>query len=123
MPALILFLLLTGCTLSPAARVEEATWQLLHTIDVGQTVQIAKNPNCYSESNAFIGPHPTVTTVIWYGLGTSVLHYMLTDWLGEKLADHPWVQHLWFAESAFITGKDVYTNSHDGLHFGSAECP
>ena len=38
---------------------EEWVWQSLHTIDMVQTIRIAKNPDKFRELNPLLGKHPS----------------------------------------------------------------
>lgn len=63
----------------------QAVYLVLHTIDWGQTRNIANNPKQYYEINPVIGEHPTTGRVNGYFLATALLHtgiaYVLpADW-------------------------------------------
>ena len=80
-------LLISGCAtfreLPPETRAMEVTWQSLHAIDAAQTLSIARDPDCYSESlvDPAIGRHPPPGLVLAWTTGTSVLHFAITDLL------------------------------------------
>jgi len=119
-------LLLCGCATwnswTPETRFQETVWQLTHSVDVAQTVQAARDPNCYGEKNFLIGPHPSVPTVIVSGLAISAGHWMFTDWIERNFRDHLWVQDLWFVTSTFVVGHAVANNWQIGLRVGSSKC-
>ena len=68
-------ILMSGCS-------NTQIWQTAHAIDVAQTIQISKHPECYSESNRFtkamIGSKPSEEEVYMWGAGTAIAHYFLS---------------------------------------------
>ena len=52
----------------------QAVYLSLHTIDWGQTRNIAKNPELYREVNPVIGEHPSTGRVDGYFVATALLH-------------------------------------------------
>lgn len=74
--------------------IAETAWQSLNIIDTLQTVQIAKNPNCYRESDIvtrhLIGEHPSQGKAIGIGIVYGVAHFAITKWLdyNDTLDEH-----------------------------------
>lgn len=52
----------------------EASFLVLNTIDWGQTLDIAKNPDKFIETNLILGKHPTKNEINLYFLTWSILH-------------------------------------------------
>ena len=56
----------------------EVGWQVIHVVDWGQTLEIARNPNDYHELNPIMGRHPSVGNVnVYMGL-SSVAHVAIS---------------------------------------------
>lgn len=110
--AAIILALLTGCAALPMpfqphtqedSNYAEGTFLALATIDTMQTVQIAKHPKCYYESDplarALYGTkHPSVGKVIGINVLMITAHTMVASWLDDKVA----------AESARYDAEDKY---------------
>lgn len=123
MKRLLLLVALQGCASVPA---DEYVWQTLHAVDVAQTVQIAKNPRCYRESDPItsrlIGEHPSTQGAIAWGVGTAVLHAGVSNWL-ENIDAKPWVKGAWKVLSFGSVGITIANNYSDGLRVnGSEDC-
>ena len=124
---LVLLVLNTGCAELPKQLPpSELVWQALHAGDVAQTNQIAKNPDCYREANTvtsrLIGEHPGQGDVLAWGIGTAVLHGLITVWL-ENADVQPWVRTAWATVSIGATGYTVADNMAQGIGFtGSDSC-
>jgi hypothetical protein len=63
----------------------QATWTVLHVVDWGQTLDIAKNSDRFHELNLFIGRHPSVGRVnLLMGLGAvinpTIVHVLPSKW-------------------------------------------
>ena len=87
----------------------EATWQLLHLIDWGQTLDISAQPTRYREINPLIGDHPSRARVNAY-MGLSTLtHLGITHLLPKSCRPY------WQAVTIGITGGLVIHNFNIGL--------
>lgn len=68
-----------GCAQMTEFQSTEAAWQVAHLVDIGQTVAIANNPDCYYErmtdTQALIGTHPSESDVYKWGIGVAVFHF------------------------------------------------
>jgi hypothetical protein len=51
-----------------------STYSILHFIDYGQTLNIAKNPDKYYEMNPLLGKYPTVDKVNLYFISTYIIN-------------------------------------------------
>ena len=120
---LLLAVTAAGCETLPPA---EAVWQTAHLIDTAQTMQIAKNPECYHEKNpitrSLIGKHPSEEAVVAWGIGMAVAHYQVTRLLTRYEAPR-WVQWGWQAVSIGSTGAAVVNNHEIGLRPFGTDCP
>lgn len=52
----------------------QVAYYVLHTVDWGQTRDIAKNPKMFHELNPIIGEHPTIGRVNGYFVTTALIH-------------------------------------------------
>lgn len=98
--ALILLLQLTGCaTMEPgnmfpreqSSRVAETVWLGLHTVDTMQTMQIARNPECYWEDNKLAAgiygtKHPDENRVMITNVLLGLVHSRVSRWLDDGVA-------------------------------------
>ena len=88
----------------------QATWTVLHIVDWGQTLDIAKNPDKFHENNPFIGEHPSVGKVNLY-MGSGIfINPLITHVLPSKW--RPYFQGL----SIGVTTGCVVNNYRVGLH-------
>jgi hypothetical protein len=62
----------------------EVTWQVLHAIDIGQTRDIAKNPDRFYEINPILGKHPSVEEVNRYAVASSLVHFGISYFLPKE---------------------------------------
>jgi hypothetical protein len=63
----------------------EVVWMILHAVDWGQTLEIARHPDDFREMNPILGTHPTVGRVNLYmgawALAHPAISYLLPgDW-------------------------------------------
>lgn len=77
--------LLAGCeSMSPY----EKAWQAMHLVDVAQTLNGPASDPCYSEqdpiTSSLIGEHPSRGEVLAWGVGLSVTHYYLGEWVDNS---------------------------------------
>jgi hypothetical protein len=104
-----------GCSSLPTS---EYVWQGAHLVDVAQTMQIARNPDCYREDNRFtsqlIGDHPSEGDVAAWGIGTSLFHAGITSILVDLEAPR-WVIAGWQAVTIVAVGDAVANNFDEGL--------
>ena len=96
----------------------EATWLTLHTLDYGQTLNIAKEPNKYYEINPILGRHPSEEKVHAYMLTGMIVHPIITymlprevDVMGFKVP----ARTIWQAVSIGTSGALVINNFNIGL--------
>lgn len=64
----------------------ELAYLLLHGLDWGQTRDIASKPNRFTETNAFLGEHPSDSDVNRYFALTGLGHYALSRMLPSDWA-------------------------------------
>jgi hypothetical protein len=83
--------------LSVTDKTLEITWQIIHFIDWGQTLEIARQPDRYFERNKILGSHPSVGEVNTYMAITAVTHAVVSYLLPKKYRKY-W-QHLTIYES------------------------
>lgn len=85
---IILFIIV----LSPLASAEkynsthyEIAWQVMHVVDVMQTLEIQDHPNLReSHSHWIIGRQPDDDNVYAWGLASAVTHYYLMKWIDNN---------------------------------------
>lgn len=87
----------------------EIIWQLIHIVDWGQTVDIAKFPDHYQEINPLLGKHPSVNDVNRYMVVSSVTHYIISRSLKPKYRKY------WQYVTIGITGTLITHNYNVGL--------
>ncbi len=90
----------------------EAAGFALRMIDMGQTLQIARNPERYHEHNPILGKHPSKEEVIAYFAAASLAHVAVTHYLPAKC--RPWFQGI----SIGISGVCIMNNLSIGLKIG-----
>lgn len=117
---LITVLLSFGCATNDMTsfRNTETAWQIAHLIDVGQTVAIAKNPDCYHEANietaTLLGSHPRERDVYKWGVGMAVFHFFTRKWVDDHLDEKVSIG-LRSADLGFKTAT-IVNNHRLGLH-------
>jgi hypothetical protein len=87
----------------------EVTWLSLHVIDWGQTLDIARQPDKYEETNIILGRHPSVGNVNLYMGGWVILHPIISYILPDKARPY------WQMISIGVTGSCVIQNFRAGL--------
>ena len=87
----------------------EATWQLLHLLDWGQTLDIADHPEKYHEHNPIMGKHPSRSTVNLYMGAWIPLHIGITYVLPKECRPY------WQYVTIGVTGTCVIKNFSVGL--------
>ena len=88
----------------------QATWTVLHIVDWGQTLDIAKNPDNFHENNPFIGEHPSVRKVNLLMGSSTIINPLITHVLPSRW--RPYFQGL----SLAVTTGCVVNNYKLGLH-------
>ena len=110
---------LAACT-SPELVKPEATWQVVHAVDVMQTLKGPGSDPCYIEGNAitrqFIGTRPQPPAIMAWGVGLSVLHWAVGSWLEEHA---PRVWAVWELVTITEAGVAVYNNQKAGVRLGA----
>jgi hypothetical protein len=87
----------------------EATYQVLHWVDCGQTQMIVRNPDRYWETNPVLGRHPNSESVYLYFAATSALHVLVAHFLPEQYRPY------WQCVTIGIQGATVGRNFRVGL--------
>ena len=87
----------------------EAVWISLHTIDWGQTLEIARHPKEFYELNPVLGKHPSVGNVNLYMGAAAIIHPAVSYILPKK-----W-RKVWQYISIGVSSTCVINNFHVGL--------
>lgn len=87
----------------------EATWMVLHIIDWGQTLDIARNPHRFYEINPIMGRHPSVGKVNSYMLASAIIHPLISYHLPQPYRKY------WQYVTISISGGLVIHNFNIGL--------
>lgn len=116
---------MAGCATLDERGALELTWQSLHAIDTAQTIHIARAPSCFYEKNwltsTIVGRHPDEADVAAVMLGYSMLHYFISQKLGEL--EDPRPLRVFQAVTLLQSGYNVVHNHSIGLRpFGSGGC-
>ena len=94
----------------------------MHGVDVAQTVQISRHPECFHEINSayLIGRHPDLTQVAAWALAEGYGHWWVSGWL----ADHKMkrTRRIWEILSIGYKGYTLRTNERQGIYTGNATC-
>lgn len=112
---LILFLLIytpvfaSDWTKADTAR--EVAWEVLHLVDWGQTLDIARNPQRFYEINPTLGRHPSVGKVNLYMGAWAVAHPVVSYILPKKYRLY------WQWGTIFVTTGCVINNQIIGVRF------
>jgi len=96
----------------------EITWQALHIVDMGTTLNITDHPDRYWEINPILGRHPSREAVYAYMTASAILHPIIahylpvkTVWLGFRF--NP--RRIWQATTWYISAWNVQNNLSIGL--------
>jgi hypothetical protein len=108
-----LALVLTGCATVPR---EEIVYQTVHAIDTAQTLEIARHPDKFRETNLTMGEHPTTARVLGWSVTLGAAHYLVSDFLLAH--DMPKTYAAWQFVTIGVTAKDVHDNYRIGLRLG-----
>lgn len=87
----------------------EGTWIILHILDWGQTLDIARNPHRFYEINPILGRHPSVGKVDTYMLLSTIIHPIISYHLPQPYRKY------WQYVTISITGGLVIHNFNIGL--------
>ena len=87
----------------------QTTYTLLHIIDWGTTLDIAKSKNKKIESNAIMSRHPSIATVNTYMASTLVMQTLVTYALPKDYRVY------WQILGILLEGSCVYNNYNIGL--------
>ena len=82
--AFLLCFAVVSCGWSRQDLVLEGAWQVLHVIDYGQTLDIAKHPKQYHECNPLLDEHPSEGDVNLFAVVAGILHPVITGALPPK---------------------------------------
>jgi hypothetical protein len=120
--AVLALLTLGGCaSLQQFNYGGEAAFQVLHVVDVAQTMRGAASDPCFNEGDpvtrALIGAHPSHVATIAWGLGYGITHYAVYDWLTSH--GHPNWAAAWEVASVIDTASVVNHNYQIGIRIGA----
>jgi len=105
-----LFFLLTSCaTWTTGDTVRESSWVVINTIDWGQTLEMAKNPNEFKEHNPILGNHPSQGRVNVYMASSTLAHIGVSSLLPQNI--RPWWQYITIG----FSGACVINNLRAGI--------
>jgi hypothetical protein len=90
----------------------EVASETMILMDYGQTLNIARNPQKYSEMNPIIGRHPSTEAVSRYFISWIIIHPIVTHFLPSKSKDHKWInrenwQYVTIAVEAGAVGNNL----------------
>jgi len=117
----LVLLMMQGCVQfdrqwSTENRQLEVAYQVTHAVDGLQTLQIANQPERYSESSWMLPNHPTTGQVaVWY-MGTAYGHAFVTNMLDERAPR--WVCRTWQTLTILDAANAVRGNYQLGLRMG-----
>jgi hypothetical protein len=145
--ALVLFGLCGCASIAPigmfpreqGTRAAEGVWLSLHTVDTLQTVQIARNPQCFYEADPLAvgiygSQHPNESRVLLTNVVLGAIHPVVSRWFDEHVEqsynDDTETANLWamgrigwHAISIIGTGVSVANNFRRGIGPFSTRCP
>lgn len=116
----VIIVLLSGCSNLPQKRYWQAElgWQLVHGIDVLQTINGPAQSNCYIENDPItkrlIGERPSTGEVIGWGIGSGLLHYGISKGL-ERIGAKPWIKGVWQGTMIGYATSAVVSNHRKGI--------
>jgi hypothetical protein len=112
---------LTGCQSTTEFQKREIAWQAMHAVDIAQTMKAARDP-CYVEdawlTKKIIGEQPSDGEVLAWGVGSAVIHYVVSKTLESANAPQ-WVQKVWSYGTISYTGFTVADNYNNGVRLFS----
>lgn len=102
----------------------ESVYQGLSAYDMGQTVSISRQSQCFKETGwptaELIGDHPSQSGVEKYFAATATLHYLVSNWL-DRVVDatdsraSKVARAVWYAGSIGLEASAVLHNAKDGI--------
>jgi len=113
---LYLFLvLLAGCAdMPPEVKAEEAGFQVIAALDMGQTLRLAAGMPNYHEANKLLGMRPHRDAVVAYFVVGAVAHLVATDYLCRYQAPRT-VIRLWEGLTTLNEAVAVIGNVDRGI--------
>ncbi len=118
---------LAGCASLPgipdSGRTEFA-FQALNAVDYAQTINIARRPDCYHETDSvtsrLIGAHPSSGAVAGMWAAQATAHYYVTRWLDREVDSTDatgWriTRWIWLGATFWMAGHHVVQNHSIGL--------
>ncbi len=115
---------LSGCSTLPESGRTELAYQVLNAADFAQTVNIARRPDCYIESNPvtsrLIGEHPSTGAVAGAWAAQAMAHYLVSNWLDREVDATDakgWrvTRSIWQALTIGMAGYNVARNHNMSL--------
>lgn len=107
----------------------EIAYQVTNAVDFAQTVNTARRPDCYRESDLvtsqIIGSHPSTQSVEAMWAIQSAAHYLVSNWLdreAEATGSRSWevARIIWHGAMLGNSIRNVVANERIGLRpFGS----
>ena len=91
---------------SDADKTREAIYLTLHVADWGQTLDIAKHPNLYTEENNVLGECPSAKRVNTYFATTALLHIAVVHFMPSS-----WRAAFQYSTIAMESGVIIKNNS------------
>ena len=92
-----------------ADTIREVAWQVIHVIDWGQTLEIARQPDKFYELNPIMGKHPSVGKVNAYMAISAITHAGISYVLPKKYR----VYYQWITFS--VSSACIINNFNVGL--------
>lgn len=90
---LCLLALLQGCSTWQEMPLHEKTFHVMNAVDYGQTVNIARRPDCFREvgfpTKQMWGSHPSETEVALSSAAFSLAYHYGRKWFDRKVESHP----------------------------------
>lgn len=107
---------------------QEKAWQVLHAIDIAQTIDGPARDLCFREdtfpTEQLIGKKPSTEAVLVWGLATSVGHYYLDQWLQHTERVPDWVKNTFRTLDIGVKGMTISSNHERGIRlFRENNCP
>lgn len=105
---------------------QELSWQGLNVVDMFQTIQIAKNGQCFQEVGTLsflTGPHPSERSAIGGSILFGVLHYGGTRLIENLVDENPnyrILQRIWGYGGLLLKGQNDWHNHQIGLGLDSS---
>jgi hypothetical protein len=113
--------------MSTETNIQEGVWQAMNVLDMLQTIEIAKNLQCYEEVGTLsliYGNKISKSDAIVGSVGFGILHYLVTrsiESLVDRNPDYRVLQRTWQYTGYVWKGHTVYNNHRIGLRPGSSK--